>query len=73
MKPLLYATALFFLLDTPFTNDVAVTPAVIHTSIVDRRIVQLKPEVGTMCTTDYITVTSPDGSSKTRQSVDCDE
>ena len=73
MKTLLYATAAFFVLDTSFTPDVAVAPAVIHTSIVDRRIVQLKPEVGTMCTTDYITVTNPDGSSKTRKSVDCEE
>jgi hypothetical protein len=69
VKPLLYATAVFFLLDTPSAPDFAV----IHTSMAERRIVQLNAEIGTPCTTDYITVTNPDGSSKTRKSVDCEE
>jgi hypothetical protein len=78
MKTLLISAAsLIFISGMAFAREVIVSPTVTsHAAggLAERRGAQLENrEGGVLCTTKYITITRPDGSSSTRKSVNCEE
>ena len=77
MKTLLISAAsLIFISGTALAREVVSPTVTSHASgaVAERRAAQLENrEGGVLCTTKYITITRPDGSSATRKSVNCEE
>ena len=73
------AASLIFISGTALAREVIVSPTVTSNAanaVAERRAAQLESggrEGGVPCTTRYITVPHGDGSSSTRQSVNCEE